>query len=605
MALSRKSLVTIARSFLPDVGAAVRRFPLAALIAVVFTALNLFDANEVLDVDGKTWGRVSMGLNASFLWAFSIELFGESRSWARGLRFAAGLSGIAVIAALFTMPIAVSFHPWLFLLSLAVLVGLAPYLVKASSQNASFWQFNHNLWLGAGIAWLGAGLFSGGLSAIVETLQFLFEIKFPNDTHKNIWIFGMGLIAPLNWLSLTSSDFSETVAEGDQKEFTSRAVAVIVKYILVPLLLVYTAILYAYAAKIALDGVFPKGRIGPMVLSYGLMGTLTVLFAWPTRKSGGPLVALFWRHWFWLTLGPVALLFLAAYQRVNQYGLTDDRYLVVLTGLWLCAMALWFLVRRGVRDIRIIPLSLCALLFIASVGPWGAVGWSVRDQTAELAQLLEANDRMKGGQIILIENESSLPNETPRRVRSILHYLRRHERLEDIQTWFADLPDSPFSVSIDNDQLVRKVEMLVGVPKILKSKRRREVFHFNVPHPIVLQLSGFDEIVAPFFIRRNKTNNGQTTADGTSFETDLNENIVSFRYENGREIQFDIAEAAREAAELRLSESDRRWEAKRKPIRVKEKNGGGSVLLIVELWGKHGEPQLKIDSLKAWLLLKK
>jgi Domain of unknown function (DUF4153) len=47
-----------------------------------------------------------------------------------------------------------------------------------------------------------------------------------------------------------------------QTGFTTRAVASIMKFLLVPLLLVYTAILYAYAIKIGLEGTLPKGTLG-------------------------------------------------------------------------------------------------------------------------------------------------------------------------------------------------------------------------------------------------------------------------------------------------------------------------------------------------------
>ena len=79
MAFSLKSLAGLIKSFLPDVGAAVRRFPLAALIAVVFTALNLFDAKQALGLDGDAWMRVSFGLGAGFLWSVSVSLYAERK----------------------------------------------------------------------------------------------------------------------------------------------------------------------------------------------------------------------------------------------------------------------------------------------------------------------------------------------------------------------------------------------------------------------------------------------------------------------------------------------------------------------------------------------
>ncbi len=606
MALSRDSLVGLARSFLPDVGAAVRRFPLAAFIAIVFTALNLFDAKKALGLDSDAWMRLSFALGASFLWTFECALFAESRRWSNGLRFAAALSGIAAIAALHAVPIAFSFQPQLFLVTLAILVGLAPYLSVSSGQNASFWHFNHHLWLGAGIALFGAVLFSGGLSVIVETLELLFDVKFPNDTHENIWITGLGLIAPLNWLSLTSANFSEQVPEGEQEEFTSRAVAVIVKYILVPLLLVYTAILYAYAVKIGIDGAFPKGRVGPMVLGYGLLGTLTVLFAWPSRKVGGPLVTLFWRHWFWLTLGPVALLFLAASKRISQYGVTELRYLVVLAGLWLCAMALWFLVRRSARDIRIIPLTLCVLLLLASFGPWGAVGWSVRNQKSELVNLLEASGRMKDGQIILTPETGPLPHDKARRANSILLYLQRHNRLENLKSWFANVQDSPFAEGAAQYQITRKIARLIGVPKNLAPLRKPDLFYFAVQRPTLMPLTGFHELIGPVTIIGSKPNITLSAAGGRSMDVGIEKNIVTFRFLSGPELKFNIADTVRKATELRANRhSPDDTNDPRVPLKVPEQNGAGSVMLVVKMRGKVFETDLDLQLLKVWLLLKR
>jgi hypothetical protein len=606
MAFSRKSLVGLIKSFLPDIGAAVRRFPLAALIAVVFTALNLFDAKQALGLDGDAWMRVSFGLGAGFLWSVSVSLYAERKSWGYGRRFIAELSGFGVIAALYTLQIVFSLQPQLFFIGLAILVGLAPYINLLPAPNASFWHFNHHLWLGAAIALLGAVLFSGGLSVIVETLELLFDVKFPKDSHENIWITGLGLIAPLNWLSLISEDFSVQVPEGDQEEFTSRAVAIIVKYVLVPLLLVYTAILYAYAAKIGIDGVFPKGRVGPMVLGYGLLGTLTVLFAWPSRKAGGPLVSLFWRHWFWLTLGPVALLFLAASKRISQYGVTEQRYLVVLAGIWLCAMALWFLVRRSARDIRIIPLSLCVLLLLASFGPWGAVGWSVRNQKSELVNLLEASGRMKDGQIVVAGKNNPLPDDKARRANSILTYLQRHDRLDELDGWFGNLQEHPFAKGDNQEQMACKVARLIGVPANLSPLRKPENFYFSVDHPTLMQLSGFDEVIGPITILGSKPNPTLTVAGGTSLDIGLEKNIVTFRLSSGPELKFDVEDAARRATELRWGgRSPDRSDDPRVPLKVMAQNDGGSIMLIVKMRGKVSEDEADLQSLKVWLLLKR
>ena len=41
------------------------------------------------------------------------------------------------------------------------------------------------------------------------------------------------------------------------------------------------------------------------------------------------------RHWFWLTVAPLALLVIAVWRRVSDYGVTPDRYWLALIALWL------------------------------------------------------------------------------------------------------------------------------------------------------------------------------------------------------------------------------------------------------------------------------
>ena len=168
---------------------------------------------------------------------------------------------------------------------------------------------------------------------------------------------------------------------------------------LVPLLLVYTAILYAYALKIGLAGTLPKGTLGSMVVGYLLTGAATLLLAYPIRESGGLLVRLFWRYWVWLALMPVLLLFLAAYTCIAAYGLTEPRYIVVLIGNWALLLAILRIWRPDRFDLRLIPGTLAALLLAASFGPWGAIGASVISQKAELAAILRAKGLLADGKI--------------------------------------------------------------------------------------------------------------------------------------------------------------------------------------------------------------
>ena len=242
---------------------------------------------------------------------------------------------------------------------------------RRGERNAAFWLFNHRLWLAAALGLIGAVLFGGGLSIILETLNFLFGLELPQIWHERIWTIALGFLAPVSWLALAPQNFTDRVS-GEETEFTIRAVATIVKFVLVPLLLVYTAILYAYAVKIGLAGTLPKGTLGSLVVGYLLTGAATLLLAYPIRDSGGVLVRMFWRSWVWLTVLPVLLLFLAVYTRIAAYGLTEPRYAVVLIDVWALILAAWRMVRRGENfDLRVIPGLLAILLLAALVRALG------------------------------------------------------------------------------------------------------------------------------------------------------------------------------------------------------------------------------------------
>jgi hypothetical protein len=81
---------------------------------------------------------------------------------------------------------------------------------------------------------------------------------------------------------------------------------------------------------------FPPLLIGApalLVVAYLFVGAATLLLGYPSRDKGGPLLRFFWRHWVLLVALPVMLLFIAVSRRIADYGLTEQRYLIVLIGV--------------------------------------------------------------------------------------------------------------------------------------------------------------------------------------------------------------------------------------------------------------------------------
>jgi hypothetical protein len=121
---------------------------------------------------------------------------------------------------------------------------------------------------------------------------------------------------------------------------------------------------------------------------------------------------------------------------------------------------------------------------------------------------------------------------------------------------------------------------------------------------MVMQLSGFDKIIAPITIHNSRRKNVQTTADGKPFNAQIKGESISFGLEDGKELKFDLGDAVRKAAELNWKRGVTDSKTKRAPLRVKEKNGGESELLIVEMRGTFRGSQTVLRFLRAWLLIK-
>src|SRR5690606_24507962 len=123
-----------------------------------------------------------------------------------------------------------------------------------------------------------------------------------------------------------------------------KGLKIFVQYILIPLAIIYLLILYAYSAKILVEWNLPNGWVSMLILWYAVFGILAILLAYPLRDdTDNPWVRLYSRFFFVGLLPLILLLFIAVGVRIGDYGVTELRYYVVLLGIWLMMMALYFI----------------------------------------------------------------------------------------------------------------------------------------------------------------------------------------------------------------------------------------------------------------------
>ena len=559
------------RNGVPELAVVAKRFPFALLAALALTFYFLLDVHKhepwLLEIRQV---RIPAALAAAFLWSFAAALHAEAKGLDARVHRALVLAGWLVIWLLAALAKAIDLDIPLLLAVLTLAVGLAAY-VALPPRNAAFWLFNHNLWFG----WMASGLVlllsAGGITVILETLRYLFGLAIPYQIHEKIWAIAGFLVAPVYWLSHVPRNFDTAVAAAEPTELVSRLRAAMVKFILVPLLLAYAAILHIYAVKILIDGSLPKGRLGWLVLTFGGVLAATALAAFPTRAVGGRLVALFWRFWPWVLVVPLGLLFLAVGARIREYGLTEQRYLVALAGVWLASLV----VTQGLRperDLRLIPGVLMGLLAFASFGPWGAYGWPIRNQVREFSVRLEA---------------------------------------AAMRPLFQGAPKDPFEgrkpgeVQRYDVALAGKIRARLALgAHVFGSNRRSRSYHVSKPAAIPLG-AGQHQVVGPFSIytsARHRPGPQSVATPSSSLTIVFEKNLLSVRDAAGRVANFDLAKLAADNGPISVEQAPA---TNAEPLPVPRTSGElPADLVLTSINGTFDDTDaVEINNIQFWLLL--
>jgi len=135
------------RGWLPDISAAIDRFPAPIAFAVLFTLYELYHGSNLNEPKLRSLGALA----ACFLWTGAVDLFVESTGRKRGERIALSAAGVLVIALMFWLAWSIWLSPYLLIGGILLLVGLAGFPGPERSSSA-FWLFNQRLWLGAALA---------------------------------------------------------------------------------------------------------------------------------------------------------------------------------------------------------------------------------------------------------------------------------------------------------------------------------------------------------------------------------------------------------------------------------------------------------------------
>jgi len=403
-------------------------FALPALLSVAAAGVALASYSRY----GRLDPQMVHWLRAAWLAALAATLFAQSRKWTLGPATALSFLLAAVACGAEAIHHDIGLFDRVFAAGLIVACAAAP---RAGLRDAdSYWIWNEKFWSAAllamvagAIGWVAANAAILGAHRLFGPFEEMPGRWLVQDAPQDLAIVIFYGIAPICFLFLVPPVESAVIAssEGD---FLRRAVGALSAWVASPFVLVYGALLWLYGGKIALAGALPDGQVGGMVGAFGFVGFTTMLAIYPRREAGRWQVRLLWRAWPVLIIAPLVLLAFAVVERIDEYGLTPDRYIAALLGLLCAASGIAALTGRA-RIVTVMPVVATAALLVASVGPWGVLDSSIRWQTSSVREILTAHGQIKNGVLDTEVARAELSATEWRHWQAALDFLKRQGRL--------------------------------------------------------------------------------------------------------------------------------------------------------------------------------
>lgn len=386
--------------------ATILRFPLETLVTLVSTICTCLLIQNNFDTrTNEQFIKVIMSCSLCLVWFLSSSLF----------------FGVVQVKVLYRYGLTLCFGLLLFLfvfwfdeaisnvevqryfvlnLALHLLVSFAGFLPKKYNQD-EFWEFNKQLFLRIVTAGLYSGVLFAGLALAIVAVKELFAIDLDKKFFGYLFVSIAGPFNTLFFLSgIPDIDQNSNVLTlrypNGLKKFT--------QYVLLPLITLYLGILLCYEAKILITLSLPVGWVSYLVLVFAIIGILSFLLVYPIATSARNLWLKTFNRWFYYLLIPLlGLLYWAILYRIYSYGVTHERYYVLLLSIWLTIVVGYFLIANNPK-IMFIPIAMCLAGLFSIWGPQSA------DSVSKTSQLdrFEAYVQKMQQQKLSFEEEKEL-----------------------------------------------------------------------------------------------------------------------------------------------------------------------------------------------------
>jgi putative membrane protein len=344
-----------------------------------------------------------------------------------------------------------------------------------------------------------------GLTVVFLTVDGLSLIKLEGKIYVETWLFVVFVFAMIFFASKLKK-----VDENLEEYEIHKVFKFLIYFIIIPLITIYTGILYIYFGKMLITRSWPQGLVSHLILWYTIFSLFIMIMVTPMTKKD-PVAKVFKKYFPFASIPLLALSIVSISKRISQYGVTELRYFIVLLGIWLifCMVSSIFKAR-----LSIILISLIAVVYISVFSPVNNRRITIMSQNKRLERILIKHGLLKDGKLV---KNSGLNENQKYEITDVLNYILgirdKKEGIENVQP-FGKSDGKPYT-NID------EFKKAVGID-----------------HSWYEYGSGTDDYYAVFTINEKQQNDSYNVVEEVNGYEYLVSNITSYNFENDLPREF-------------------------------------------------------------------
>ncbi|HHT63896.1 MAG TPA: DUF4153 domain-containing protein [Clostridia bacterium] len=424
------------------------------------------DINDILD---RLTGVMSLGVLISLSVSLLLERWGKDKHIPLKIIFFVLVGAFLVLYYLFLFPDTDNVSMTRLLL-IMIALALSFFFIPYLPSKERFEIYVTNVITGFATSAFFTVVLGLGVVAILFAIQSLLYSDMDRRLYADTWVLAWLVFAPFHFLyNLPDSNFKFTL-----KHF-NKVIKIALLYIILPVMAVYTLVLYVYFGKIIITQIWPKGIVSYLVVSYTAVGLVAIFLINPFRTEN-KWVRVFTTVFTKAIFPLLGMMFISIGIRIGEFGFTENRYFILVIGIWSTLMMIFLNLNKG-KNNTVLPVSLAIFALLTVIGPWNAFEISKMSQANRFLQIAAKYDLIQDGKVVKTDQNLALKDR--QEITGVLSYFDRSHDLSDLKY----LPEN-FTM----DQM----KSVFGFEPVYATGVRDDYFSYYMNREFPMTISGYD-----------------------------------------------------------------------------------------------------------------